>query len=36
MSSVNCFRMTLRFLVLRVAEIAFQKEGVLPVVAQGP
>jgi len=28
--------MTLELLVLRVAEIAFQKEGVLPVVAQGP
>jgi len=28
--------MTLEFLVLRVAEIAFQKEGVLPVVGQGP
>jgi len=35
-SSVNCFPMTLEVLVLRNAEIAFQNEGVLPVVAQEP
>jgi len=28
--------MSLEVLVLRVPEIAFQNEGVLPVVAEGP
>jgi hypothetical protein len=35
-SSENCSPMSLEVLVLRVPEITFQNEGVLPVVAQGP
>jgi hypothetical protein len=35
-SSENCSPMSLEVLVLRVPEIPFQNEGVLPVVAQGP
>jgi hypothetical protein len=35
-SSENSSPMSLEVLVLRVPEIPFQIEGVLPVVAQGP
>jgi hypothetical protein len=35
-SSENCSPMSHEVLFLRVPEIAFQNEGVLPVVAQGP
>ncbi len=33
-NSISCFPMSLAVLVLRVPEITFQNEGVLPVVAQ--